>query len=221
MSSHYRQAGKRAFDLIVATCALILLAPLLVLLGILVKVTSRGGVLFRQQRVGQNGEIFSLVKFRSMSPATHVRALPITAAGDPRVTRFGVWLRAYKFDELPQLWNVLKGDMSMVGPRPELPVYVATYSARDREVLSVRPGITDTASIAFRHEEELLGDAVDPQEYYRNIILPQKLSMNLDYIEKMSFTLDVRIIFLTLRSLFRSSPSTEDSISGPRNAACP
>jgi lipopolysaccharide/colanic/teichoic acid biosynthesis glycosyltransferase len=210
----YRRTGKQLFDVIGATCALILLAPLLVVLGILVKVTSRGSVFFRQERVGKNGKVFSLVKFRSMSPVAHEKALPITASGDPRITTFGALLRRYKLDELPQLWNVLKGEMSFVGPRPELPTYVAIYPGRERNTLSVRPGITDPASIAFRHEEELLGSVADPEEFYRNTVLPHKLSMNLEYVEQMSFTLDVRLILRTLRSVLQSSPDKGPGIPG-------
>jgi len=168
-------------------------------------------VFFRQERVGKNGKVFSLVKFRSMAHVAHGKALLVTASGDPRVTRFGALLRRYKLDELPQLWNVLKGEMSFVGPRPELPVYVATYSEHERDALSVRPGITDLASIAFRHEEELLGSVADPEEFYRNTVLPHKLSMNLEYIGQMSFTLDVRLILRTLRSVLQSSPGKEAS----------
>ena len=126
----------------------------------------------------------------------------ITSSGDARVTRLGAILRKFKLDEFPQLWNVLRGEMSLVGPRPELPQYVANYTGEQRRVFSVRPGITDIASIRYRHEEELLGQSQNPEEFYRNVVLPQKLELNLRYIKQLSLSCDAKLIYLTLRSLF-------------------
>src|SRR5579859_5515204 len=148
----YRRAGKRALDAAVSAMMLVVISPLLLIVCALVKLTSPGPVFYRQERVGEGGRPFNIVKFRSMVVDADRRGLGLTSAGDPRVTRCGVVLRQLKIDELPQLWNVLKGDMSLVGPRPELPVYVANYDSRQRVVLTVRPGITDIASIAFRWE---------------------------------------------------------------------
>jgi lipopolysaccharide/colanic/teichoic acid biosynthesis glycosyltransferase len=201
------------FDVIGATVGLILLAPLLAVFAILSKLTSGGSVIFRQERVGKNGSVFTLIKFRTMASAAQGRNLPITVSGDPRITAFGAFLRRYKFDELPQLWNVLRGEMSLVGPRPELPEYVETFSEKDRVALSVCPGITDPASLAYRHEEELLSRAADPEEFYRRTILPHKLSLNLEYIEQMSFALDARLILQTLRSMFESFPGNNGQLS--------
>jgi lipopolysaccharide/colanic/teichoic acid biosynthesis glycosyltransferase len=204
-SGFYRRKGKRLLDAMGAACALILLAPLLAVLAALVKITSRGPVFFRQERVGKGGKSFSVLKFRSMVPPALGQSPLITASGDPRVTRCGRFLRRHKLDELPQLWNVLKGEMSLVGPRPELPNYVATYSEFERSVLSVRPGITDPASIAYRHEEDVLGSAADPEAFYRHSVLPHKLSMNLEYIGRISLMLDLRLVFRTLRTILGRS----------------
>jgi lipopolysaccharide/colanic/teichoic acid biosynthesis glycosyltransferase len=149
------------------------------------------------------------VKFRSMIVGADRRGLGLTSAGDPRITACGKMLRQLKIDELPQLWNVLKGDMSLVGPRPELPVYVANYDSRQQVVLTVRPGITDTASIAFRWEEELLAQRPNPDQFYKEDILPRKLALNLEYVANMSLKNDFVLIVRTIHSLF-SFPSTNN-----------
>jgi lipopolysaccharide/colanic/teichoic acid biosynthesis glycosyltransferase len=197
----YRRTGKRAFDFVLAAAGLLVLSPLLLGVMLLIKLTSHGPVFYWQERVGQNGKIFRIVKFRSMSQDADQRGLLITSAGDTRITSVGRVLRFLKIDELPQLWNVLKGDMSLVGPRPEVPRYVESYSAAQRNVLAVRPGITDPASIAYRQEEKLLSDQPDPDRYYREVLLPDKLRMNLEYLEHISFGYDLFLVLRTTGSI--------------------
>jgi lipopolysaccharide/colanic/teichoic acid biosynthesis glycosyltransferase len=203
----YRRCGKRALDCIAAALGLLLLAPLLLILALVVKVSSRGPVCYWQDRVGRGGQIFHIVKFRSMFEDADKRGLAITTSVDPRVTPVGRMLRQLKLDELPQLWNVLKGEMSLVGPRPEVPGYLEAYSAAQRRVLAVRPGITDPASIAYRREQELLAAQPDPDRYYREVVLPDKLNMNLEYLANISFSYDLQLILLTTGSIFSSRSS--------------
>ena len=205
----YRRAGKRGLDTLVSAMMLVVMSPLLLIVCALVKLTSPGPVFYRQKRVGEGGKQFKIVKFRSMVVDADRRGPGLTSAGDSRVTRCGAVLRRLKIDELPQLWNVLKGDMSLVGPRPELPVYVADYDSRQRGVLTVRPGITDTASIAFRWEEELLAQKPNPEQFYKKDILPRKLALNLEYVANISLKNDFLLILRTVRSLF-SFPSTNN-----------
>jgi lipopolysaccharide/colanic/teichoic acid biosynthesis glycosyltransferase len=193
----------------VSSVGLVLLSPLLVIAGILVKCTSRGPTLYWQDRVGRGGRLFRIAKFRSMVAGADKKGPSITSSGDARVTRFGAVLRKFKIDEFPQLWNVLKGEMSLVGPRPELPLYVANYTSEQRLVLCVRPGITDLASIRYRHEEEVLGQSENPEDFYRNVVLPRKLNLNLNYIEQISFFFDMKLVFHTLQSLFREDALQE------------
>ena len=201
-SGLYCRIWKRLIDVAVSSAGLLILSPLLIVTGLLVKCTSRGPVLYWQDRVGRGGRHFRIAKFRSMVVDADKIGPEITSSGDPRVTSFGARLRRMKIDEFPQLWNVLKGEMSLVGPRPELPRYVAYYNEQQRGVLCVLPGITDVASICYRNEEEILAQSGNPEEFYRNVILPHKLSLNLDYIEKMSFLLDTKLILQTLQTLF-------------------
>jgi lipopolysaccharide/colanic/teichoic acid biosynthesis glycosyltransferase len=198
----YANHGKRALDILLATAGLVLLLPVLGVLACFIKLTSRGPVLYRQARIGKGGCLFQILKLRSMVLQTSKRDLRITVAGDPRVTAIGRFLRRYKADELPQLWNVLRGDMSLVGPRPELLVYVAEYTLEQRIVLSIRPGITDPASLAYRHEEEILADQGDPEQFYRTQILPDKLARNRAYLQEITFQNDIRIILKTISSSF-------------------
>ena len=198
----YSNYGKRALDILSATAGLVLLSPVLGLVACCIKLTSRGPVFYRQVRVGKDGRPFHILKFRSMVRQTSKRDLRITVAGDPRVTAIGRFLRRYKADELPQLWNVVWGDMSLVGPRPELLVYVAAYTPEQRMVLSVRPGITDPASLAYRHEEEILAEQGDPDQFYRTQILPDKLARNRAYLQKITLQNDIRIILKTISSSF-------------------
>lgn len=196
--------SKRIFDWLASTFGLLVLAPLLVLLAVWIKLDSPGPVFFRQERVGQWGKLFRIHKFRTMVTDAERRGLQITVGADARVTRVGQWLRKYKLDELPQLLDVWQGHMSLVGPRPEVPRYVACYPADVREVvLSVRPGITDRASIEFKDENEILGRAVDPHVAYVQEVLPIKLSYYQDYVANRSFWSDVGIIFSTLKALVR------------------
>lgn len=198
----YARFGKRAFDLFVSLLALAVLSPILLIIAAIVKLTSSGPVFYRQNRVARDARIFQIMKFRSMTADAERRGRGITVGGDERVTPAGRILRGTKLDELPQFWNVVKGDMSLVGPRPEIPSYVALYTAEQLGVLSVAPGITDIASIHYRHEEKLLEGSPDPDELYRRVILPHKLSLNLQYIERMSFALDLKLIAQTIRSIF-------------------
>src|SRR5882672_10823180 len=162
----YANYGKRALDILSATAGLILLSPVFGLVACCIKLSTRGPVLYRQLRIGKDGRPFHIVKFRSMVMQASKTDLGITVDGDPRVTAIGKFLRRYKVDELPQLWNVIGGDMSLVGPRPELPLYVAEYTPDQCMVLSARPGITDPASLAYRHEEKILADQSDPEQFY-------------------------------------------------------
>ena len=194
--------GKRAFDIIGSALGLLLLLPVLLACALAVRLDSRGPVFFRQTRVGLHGQPFTILKFRTMVDCPLDNGLLITATGDSRITAAGRWLRRTKLDELPQLINVLRGDMSLVGPRPEVPRYVALYPAAARGlVLSVRPGITDEASILFRDESELLARATDPDAYYMSELLPRKLEIHARYARDHSLAGDWRILVQTLRTL--------------------
>jgi lipopolysaccharide/colanic/teichoic acid biosynthesis glycosyltransferase len=212
--SIYPTYGKRALDVFASAIGLLILSPLLLAIACGIKLSTAGPVFFRQIRIGQDGRQFQILKFRSMVVDASKRGLGITVSGDSRVTRVGRFLRRYKLDELPQLWNVLCGDMSLVGPRPELPIYVAAYTPEQRLVLSARPGITDPASLAYRHEEELLAGQTNPEEFYRCQVLPDKLSRNVRYIRRISFKSDLRIILDTLASSFLMS--VEQKNNSPR-----
>jgi len=194
--------AKRLFDLLIAGLALLLLSPLLLVLALWVKLDSPGPVLFRQERVGRFGRPFQIHKFRTMvhDPAQH--GPQITVGDDPRITRAGRLLRHYKLDELPQLVDVLRGAMSLVGPRPEVPRYVALYppALRDK-VLSVRPGITDLASIQFRDENALLSKSADPEREYAEVVLPAKLRYAAEYVDHATLATDLRLLGLTLKTL--------------------
>jgi lipopolysaccharide/colanic/teichoic acid biosynthesis glycosyltransferase len=189
---------KRLFDITFATLALLLLCPVLLAVALWVRLDSPGPVFFRQQRVGQGGQLFGIYKFRTMHTGAEAVGPQITVGQDTRITRAGAWLRRSKVDELPQFLNVLRGDMSVVGPRPEVPRYVAHYPAGLRAVvLSVRPGITDLASIAFRDESALLARSPDPERTYVEQILPTKLRYARQYVHTRSLWLDLQIIAWT------------------------
>ena len=195
---------KRIFDFVVAGAGFLVLSPVLVVIALAVAVSSPGPVLFRQQRVGLHGRPFEILKFRTMANAPEGTGPLVTAAGDRRITPVGRVLRAAKLDELPQLWNVVRGDMSLVGPRPEVAKYVALYPPGVAEkVLSVRPGITDEASIRYRDEAGILALAEDPERAYVEEVLPRKLEIYLRYAERHSLAGDLGILFRTLASLFR------------------
>ena len=193
---------KRAFDVLFAVVLLVLLSPLLLLFAAWVALTSPGGAFFRQIRVGRHGRPFQLLKFRSMRPGSEAQGQLTIGGRDPRSTPVGMWLRKPKLDELPQLWNVLKGDMSMVGPRPEVPKYAALYTAEQRQVLEVRPGITGMASIHYIDENEMLARASDPEQAYITEVMPAKLAKDLEYVRKQSLMLDLRIILATVAKVF-------------------
>jgi lipopolysaccharide/colanic/teichoic acid biosynthesis glycosyltransferase len=188
------------FDRVAAALGLVALAPVLVAVGIAVVIEDGWPWWFAQERIGRSGRPFRLLKFRSMRRANSGSL--ITARGDSRITRVGAVIRKYKLDELPQLWNVLKGEMDLIGPRPEVARYVEMNDPLWRGVLQVRPGITDLATLVYRNEEEILAQAEDPEQYYRQVVLPEKLRLNLEYQEKRSLLRDLRLIFLTLRYSF-------------------
>ncbi|WP_316748969.1 sugar transferase [Pedobacter gandavensis] len=193
--------AKRSFDIILAFLGILFLLPLFLIVSVLIIMDSNGGVFYKQIRVGRNMVDFELLKFRTMYLNSDRRGLLTVGSHDARITRLGYWLRKYKIDELPQLFNVLKGDMSFVGPRPEVNKYVALYDAQQQQVLSVKPGITDWASIAFSDENELLEQSDDPENFYIKEIIPSKIIKNLEYINKHDIWVDLTIIFLTLKKI--------------------
>ena len=188
---------KRVFDIIVSFCGIIILFPLLIIVSILIKITSKGPVLFKQVRVTKNGKLFKIYKFRTMKENSEGNK-QITVGKDNRITRIGHILRKTKLDELPQLFNVLKGEMSLVGPRPEVPKYVELYTDEQREILKVPAGITDYASIYFSNESELLGEVENPEEFYIKKIMPYKIELNKKYINEIGIMTDIKIIILTI-----------------------
>jgi len=191
--------AKRLFDLFFVIPGLVLLSPIFLVISLLIKRDDNGPVLFKQERVGLNGRPFKVLKFRTMVVDAEKQGAKVTMGGDSRITQTGQWLRKYKIDELPQLINVLKGEMSLVGPRPEVPEYVAFYSEQQKKtVLSVLPGITDIASIEFRNENDLLVGSTDPIKDYKEKILPIKISYYEEYVKKRSLWLDFKIIFKTM-----------------------
>ena len=189
---------KRLFDLFFSALGLLLLSPVLLFIGLWVLLDSPGGMFFRQVRVGRNGKDFRLFKFRSMRVGSEAKGQLTVGAADSRITRSGLFIRKYKVDELPQLLNVLLGDMSLVGPRPEVPRYVSLYNAEQKRVLEVRPGITDYASIEYVNENELLSKAADPEKMYIEEIMPAKLKLNLKYIQEQGVATDFKIILNTI-----------------------
>lgn len=188
---------KRAFDIIASGLGLIVLSPLFLVLAIWIKLDSKGPVFYRQVRVGYKNKDFRIFKFRSMRVGADKGSLVTIGGHDPRVTRSGYFIRKFKFDELPQLINVFLGDMSFVGPRPEVRHYVDYWTPEQMHVLDVRPGITDPASIKFRNENELMEKAEDPEKYYIEVIMQEKIKLYLEYVEKHSFLYDIGLIFKT------------------------
>lgn len=188
---------KRLFDILASFFGLILLSPIFILLAIWIKLDSKGPVFYKQIRVGRRNKDFYLYKFRSMRIGADKAGLITIGGRDPRVTRSGYYIRKYKLDEFPQLINVLKGDMSLVGPRPEVRKYVDMYTPEQMHVLDVRPGITDLASIRYRNENEMLEKADDPDKYYVEVIMQDKLRINLEYVKNHSFLYDIKLIFGT------------------------
>lgn len=189
---------KRVFDVVASGLGIIVLSPVLLMIALIIKKESDGPVFFKQVRVGQKGKNFEILKYRTMVVDAEKLGRQITVGNDNRITKIGGFLRKYKLDELPQLINVFKGDMSLVGPRPEVPRYVEMYTEEQRKVLDVKPGITDLASIRYRDENELLGTAEDPDDMYINTIMPDKLALNLEYINKSNIFFDIYIIIKTI-----------------------
>jgi lipopolysaccharide/colanic/teichoic acid biosynthesis glycosyltransferase len=199
---------KRVFDATTSIFALIVLFPVLVIIALIVRLESPGPAIFRQIRIGRYGRPFVMYKYRTMADCSSEFGPRVTVSGDSRVTRFGRFLRRYKVDELPQLLNVFKGDMSLVGPRPEVEEFVLHYPGDIKDkILSIRPGITDNASVAFRDEETLLATSPDPIQLYVQDILPAKLALYLDYIDRRSMIVDLQIILSTFAAIFRPDRS--------------
>ena len=199
---NYESFWKRLFDLVFSIAGFLLISPFLLIVAILIKLDSKGPVFFFQQRMGKDGRIFRLIKFRSMYVDPQKEKQGFTPGDSSRITRIGRIIRKTKIDELPELINVIKGDMSLVGPRPEVPKYRSFYSGKYREILKLRPGITDLASIKYKNEEEILKKSNDPEKTYTEVILPDKLELALEYKKKMSFSTDLKMIFGTILRLF-------------------
>jgi len=193
---------KRFIDILICLPAVVILSPVFMVIAIWIKTDSTGPVLYLQERIGKSGKPFRIFKFRTMRTNADKHGLLTVGGRDPRVTGAGFYLRKYKLDELPQLFNVLIGHMSLVGPRPEVKKYVDLYSTDQRKVLSVKPGITDYASIEYSNENELLARSDDPESTYIKEVMPAKLRLNLKYIQEQSLVTDLRIIFQTLKKVF-------------------
>jgi len=194
--------SKRLFDLFWSILGLLILWPLFLVVALLIKLDDKGPVFFRQERVGYKGRPFRIWKFRTMVVDAEKIGKPLTVGRDPRITRVGYWLRKFKLDELPQLFNVLVGEMSLVGPRPEVPKYVALYTPEQRKVLDLVPGITDPASIKYRDESEILGRSPDPDRTYLEEIMPEKIRLNLEYAAHATVWSDFIIVLKTLFRVF-------------------
>lgn len=193
---------KRTFDIIASFFGIIICLPFIIIISFLIIIDSKGGVFYKQNRVGKNNKDFLLHKFRTMKSGSERKGLITVGEKDNRITGIGYFLRKFKLDELPQLINVIKGDMSIVGPRPEVRKYVEMYDAEQLKVLSVRPGLTDYSSIEYINENEILGKVENPEEVYINEIMPAKLKLNLKYIEEKNIAIDLKIIFKTFIRIF-------------------
>lgn len=202
---------KRAFDLFTSVVAVVLLLPFFLIFSVVIALESRGGVIYKQVRVGQGGRDFHLLKFRTMRVGSDQAGLLTVGARDHRITRFGFFLRKYKLDELPQLFNIIKNDMSIVGPRPEVRKYVDLYTPEQRRVLTAKPGLTDFASLKYINENALLAQSTNPEQTYIQTIMPEKLALNLQYIEQQSFWVDLKIIG---RTIWRLSPLSSNKGKG-------
>lgn len=193
----------RFFDIIFSIIGLVILSPLFIGLYLLIRIESKGGGFYSQERIGKNGKPFKLYKFRSMRIGSDKKGLITIGEKDNRITKTGFILRKYKLDELPQLWNVFIGDMSLVGPRPEVKKYTDLYTEEQKQVLHVRPGITDWASIKYVDENKILGESKDPDEAYVNLIMPNKIKLNMVYIQHQTLGEYFKIIFTTLKEIVR------------------
>ncbi len=194
---------KRLFDIFFSAFGLLILFPFFLLIALLIKINSRGPAFYKQERIGKGGKPFKMIKFRTMQIDSDSKGLLTIGGKDSRVTTIGYYLRKFKIDELPQLVNVLMGDMSFVGPRPEVKKYVDLYTTEQREVLSVKPGITDYASIEYRDESAMLAGSENPEEFYTTVVMPAKLKINLEYINDRNILTDVKIIFKTVLTIFK------------------
>ena len=192
---------KRFLDIFLGLIVIIIMSPLLLLISILIITTSGFPVIYKQERVGLNSDPFYIFKFRSMVNSTDQMGPDITSHNDKRITLIGKIIRKYKIDELPQFLNVIRGDMSIVGPRPEIRKYVEMFSQDFKEILSIRPGISDFAAIRFRNEENILGGQINTEEYYQNYLLPQKIILNKKYVAERSFFTDCKIILSTIKAV--------------------
>ena len=199
---HFNKAAIRFLDIVFSLSGIILLFPIMILLSLFIVIDSKGGIIYRQDRVGKNNLDFRLFKFRTMYVDADKKGLITVGTRDPRVTRTGAFLRRYKLDEIPQLFNVISGDMSLVGPRPEVRKYTRYYSLAQQMILSsVKPGITDNASIQYSKENEILSEVADPEAFYINVILPEKIKLNLVYIENLTLKNYLKIILVTFFKL--------------------
>ena len=194
---------KRIFDLFFSFLGILFLLPIYIIIAIFIKIDSNGDILYKQERIGKNGIPFYVLKFRTMIPNAFSKGALTVGSRDPRVTNIGFYLRKYKLDELPQLFNVFLGEMSFVGPRPEVKKYTDLYNAEQKKVLSVAPGITDYASIKFRNENDLLSESDDPEKLYIDQIMPEKLNLNLKYINDNNVFKDIKIIFNTFYTIIK------------------
>lgn len=190
---------KRFFDIIASGCGLLVLSPIFLIMAIWIKLDSKGPVFYRQVRVGRHNKDFRIFKFRSMRVGADKGSLVTIGGRDPRITRSGYFIRKYKLDEFPQLINVFKGEMSLVGPRPEVRHYVDYWTSEQMHVLDVRPGITDPASIKFRNENELMEKVENPEDYYINVIMQEKIRLYLEYVQNVSFWHDIRLVLQTFK----------------------
>lgn len=195
---------KRTFDFFLSLLGIVIVSPIIILLGILIKIESIGSSFYLQERIGKNGKPFKLFKFRTMYLNSDKKGLLTIGMTDSRITKIGYFLRKYKFDELPQLINILKGDMSFVGPRPEVKKYVDFYTSKQTEVLKYKPGLTDYASLKFFYENELLAQSKNPEETYINEIMPEKIRINLEYIKcRKNLISDIKVILMTILKIIK------------------
>jgi lipopolysaccharide/colanic/teichoic acid biosynthesis glycosyltransferase len=199
---------KRCLDVLISSAAIVTLAPVFAVMALAIRADSAGGALYRARRVGAGGRHFQMLKFRTMLAGADSVGGPSTPDGDPRITRIGTYLRKHKLDELPQLLNVLKGDMSLVGPRPEVPQYVAMLTKDERQILDVRPGITDLATLWNHDEGAVLAAADDPERAYVEVIRPRKIQLQLEYVRSRNCLSDMRIIWQTLMIVAGAKPPT-------------
>ncbi len=212
--SFYRSHGKRWFDIFGAVLLLAVCWPVLVAIWLAIRLVDGGPALYRQCRIGRHGQGFEIMKFRTMRAGAD-RAGTVTIAGDARVTPLGAWLRRYRFDELPQLWNVLRGDMSFVGPRPDVPGYADRLAGSDRAILALRPGVTGPASLQFADEGRLLAAAVDPVAFNDQVLWPAKVRINVDYARSLTFRGDLGWLWRTVLSVAGAAPSAGQALAAP------